>query len=302
MTVATWESFRAAEHFTMSSARLVDRCRFAHIFQNGTADRVRSAVSAYRNLDGGYGNGLHPDLRGHASQPVSTATALLYLDELGPIPGDTTTGICRYLTGVTTPDGGVPAVTPAVRHTPAAPWWRNRTDFTSDLATTARIAGYLHKHTVSHPWRDTATAYCWRHIDALHWTDPREAIGVCTFLDHVPDRERARRALARLTPMIRAAIDTEPTTFGPRHTHTPLDLAPEPGHIARNAFTDTEIARSLDNLEALQRSDGAWEALEHHWHPTATTEHEGMRTVQSLLVLRAYGRIGLRLPNPRRDA
>ncbi len=301
MTVVTWDSFRAAEHFTMRSARLIDRHRFAHLFQNGPVEPVRSALAAYRNIDGGYGNGLDPDLRGHASQPAATGIALRYLDDLGPIPTSLGRGICRYLSTATNPDGGLPPVLRNIRYTESAPWWQRREDFSSDLGLTALTVGHLHKHHITHPWRDNATAHCWKRIAAMRWTDPHEAIGVCTFLQHVPDRHRAIQTVNRLHPMIRAVVDTGPDPSTHHHTHTALDLAPDPGHIARPLFTDTEIERSLDRIERTQRSDGGWDTTGEHWDTAATIEREGMRTIRLLRVLRAYGRIGASLPPPRRD-
>jgi hypothetical protein len=299
MTVVTWDSLRAAEHFTMRNARLIDRQRFAHLFQNGPTEPVRSALAAYRNIDGGYGNGLDPDLRGHASQPAATQIALHYLDELGPIPQKLGHGICQYLAGASDPSGGLPPVLPTVRHSEAAPWYRYTTDFGARLDTTAFITGLLHKSHITHPWRDTATAYCWKRIDALSWTTAHEAVGVCTFLQHVDDRPRAIQAINRLSTKIRAVIDVHPRAIG--HVHTPLDLATNPQHIARPLFTDAEIERNLDLFERQQRPDGGWDANWDHWDTTATHDREGMRTIQRLLILRAYGRLAGYLPHPRRD-
>ncbi len=298
MTVVTWDSYRAAEHFIMRSARLVDRHRFAYHFQSGPAEPVRAALVAHRNLDGGYGNSLDPDLRGHSSQPVATELALRHLDELGTIPEDLGYGVCRYLTSVSNDDGGLPDVLPNVRHTEAAPWYQHTTDFSSRLDVTASITGLLHKNHITHPWRDHATAFCWKRIDALGWTDPHEAIGICRFLQYVPDRPRALTAMNHLSTMIRAVIDVHPRATG--HVHTPLDLASHPHHIARPLFTDTEIEHNLEVFEDQQRPDGGWDACWDHWDTTATFEREGMRTIQRLRILRAYGHLVPDLPRPRR--
>ena len=222
----TWDSFRAAEHFTMRNARLLDRHRFAHLFQAGPPAAVRSALSAYRNLDGGYGNGLEPDLRGHSSQPAAVELALRHLDELGHLPQELGQGISRYLATVANPDSGLPQVLPGVHYTEAAPWHQRVTDFSSRLDTTAMITGLLHKHGITHPWRDHATAYCWKRIDSLGWTDPHEAIGICCFLQYVPDRHRADVTMHHLFPMIRAVIDLHPRSTG--HIHTPWTWPPTP--------------------------------------------------------------------------
>jgi hypothetical protein len=298
MTVVTWDSYRAAEHFTMRSARLLDRHRFAYFFQSGSAEPVRTTLAAYRNLDGGYGNGLDPDLRGHASQPASTEIALRYHDELGTIPTALGNGVCQYLAAASNDDGGLPAVLPNVRYTESAPWFRHTNDFGSRLDTTAMIVGLLYKNHITHPWRDLATAYCWTHIGGLNWTDPHEAIGICCFLQYVPDRPRAITAMNRAAHMIRAVFDVHPRATG--HVHTPLDLACHPHHIARPLFTDAEIERNLQAFEEQQRPDGGWDACWDHWDTAATLEREGMRTIQRLRILRSYGRFQPDLPRPRR--
>lgn len=294
----TWDSYRAADRFIMRSARLIDRHRFAYHFQTGPSEPVRASLAAHRNLDGGYGNGLDPDLRGHASQPAATEIALRYLDELGPIPSDLGNGICRYLASVANDDGGLSAVLPNVRYTQAAPWYQETDDFSSRLDVTAMITGLLHKNNITHPWRDLATAYCWKHIDALNWTDPHTAIGICCFLQYASDRARAITAMNHMANKIRAVIDIHPRTTG--HVHTPLDLARHPDHIARPLFTDSEIERNLEAFEQQQRSDGGWDAYWGHWDTAATLEREGMRTIQRLCILRAYDRVQPNLPRPRR--
>ncbi|CAM3976178.1 hypothetical protein GCM10009799_13810 [Nocardiopsis rhodophaea] len=294
------EDLRAAEHFIARTARLIDRHRFAFHFSSGPAAPILSALESYRNIDGGYGNGLDPDLRGHGSQPIAVETALRYLDELGPIQRDTAADICKYLTLVTHDNGGVPSVLPSVRYTEAAPWWRETDDFTGELAPTASIVGILHKHHDPHPWRDRATSFCWTRIVGLNWTDPIEAMAICTFLQNAPNRRRAEEQLERLTPMIRAVIELDPDASGHLHVHTPLDLAPSPDHIARRLFTDAEIDKHLDALQSQQADDGGWPINWESWAETATNEWRGIITIQRLLTLRAYGRIDSSVPAPLR--
>lgn len=278
-----------AEHFIMRNARLLDRHRFAYHFLGAPAEPIRQVLDAYRNPDGGYGNALNPDLRGHRSQPVAVEAALRVHDELGSIPRSIARDIGRYLGSIAQDDGGVPPVTRTVRVSDAAPWWRERTDFGAQLATTAAIAGLLHKHHICHPWRDRATAFCWQRISLLHWTDPVEAYAVCTFLAHAADRERAAAELSRLRPTIRAVIEFDPDTSGP--VHTPLDIAPRPDSTARALFSDAEIDRHLDALQARQESDGGWDHVGEPWCATSNSDWRGIVTVRRLITLSAYGRL-----------
>ncbi|MEY9212912.1 prenyltransferase [Thermobifida halotolerans] len=288
MGTATRDMLYAAEHFIARNARLLDRYRYAHHFQGDPPRAALAVLDTYRNIDGGYGNALEPELRGHGSQPLATARALRLLDELGALPADTVRGLCRYLTGVTRPDGGVPPVLPNVRYTEVAPWWRDRRDFTGSLNPTAAIAGLLHKHHITGPWRDRATAFCWGRIRTLRWTDAEEADAVCVFLHHAPDRARARAETTRLASVIRAVVDTDPAAQG--RVHTPLDLARRPDDLACTLFTDAEIDAHLDALIATQDTDGGW-PLTRTWAAGPDAERRGDLTVRHLLTLSAHGRV-----------
>ncbi|GAB3491737.1 prenyltransferase [Nocardiopsis coralliicola] len=293
MTTVTTDTLRAAEHFITRTARLLDRHRYDYLFAAGPAEPVRSALDAYRNLDGGYGNGLYPDLRGHRSEPLAVEYALRNLLETGPIPADTAHRISTYLTSASSRDGGVPPVTPGIRHTEAAPPWRDYAHTRRGaLRPTAAIAGLLHRGHAASAWRDRATAFSWTRIAALHWTDPDEAMAICTFLHHVPDQHRAAAEADRLAPMIRAV--TELDADRPGDVRRPVDLAPSPSSAARRMFTDAEIDANLDLLERTQQSDGGWPTARPYWTERARTDWRGMATIRRLLVLRAYGR----LPGP----
>ncbi|QVQ53081.1 prenyltransferase [Spiractinospora alimapuensis] len=288
ITVST-DMLHAADHFIMREARLLDRHRFAYHFQDGPVRPVRTSLEAYRNVDGGYGNGLHPDLRGHGSQPRAVLIALSILDELGDMPGDTADHIATYLTSISRPAGGVPRVLPSARHTESAPWWREYDDYSASLNPTGPLAGILHTHHVAHPWRDRATAFAWNALKVLFRVPAVDAVAICDFLDRVNDPVRARAELDRLRPMIRSEIDFNPHSVG--EAPKPLDLAPHPNHIACALFTDEELETALDGLVGAQQADGGWPASKEAWCTAATAEWRGMRTVRALCALRNFGRL-----------
>src|SRR6201995_3041257 len=72
--------FSAATAFVAANARVLDRRRFARLFEDGPAAPVRDAVAAYRNDDGGFGHALEPDCRAPGSQPAAAAMALRIMD------------------------------------------------------------------------------------------------------------------------------------------------------------------------------------------------------------------------------
>jgi hypothetical protein len=294
MTMLTPERLTAAERYLLLNARLIDRLRFAHLFRDGSAAAVRSALAAYANDDGGFGNALEPDLRGAGSQPQPVEVALHVLDETtgpdDPFDGPIVQAVCGYLARVSTSDGGVPFALPSVRGTPAAPWWQTPDDPPGNLNPTAAIVGLLHKHGVSNAFVDTATHFCWNRIDGLSDTNPYLAMAVLTFLDHIPDRARAEAAFDRLTPLITNHVELDPHAAG--EAHLPLDFAPHPDGFGRRLFTDEVIEQHLDAVVSGQSEDGSWAFNWPAWTPVVRHEWGGFVTVARLMTLRDYGRLG----------
>lgn len=281
----------AAETFLWLNARPIDRLRYAALFKGDDPTRVLAALRPYQNADGGFGNGLEPDLRGPASQPQPVEVALRVLDEVDGFGDPMVPRACDYLMTITTGEGGVPFVLPSVSEYPHAPWWQTGDDPPASLNPTAAIAGLLHKHAVEHPWLDRATDYCWEQISALEQTSPYEARAILTFLDHVPDRDRAEAAFQRIGAMIldQGLVALDPAASG--DVHSPLDYAPTPESMARRLFSDSVIEAHLDALVAAQQDDGGWRVPWPSWTPAAGIEWRGWMTVHALKVLRAYGRL-----------
>lgn len=279
--------FAAAEQFMLREARLLERRRFAWRFRGGTASAVVAALLPYQNDDGGFGNALESDLRGASSQPVPLERALEILDEVGSWDDSVVQRACTWLVAATREGGGVPFVLETVTDGPHAPWWEPTGQAYPNP--TAGIAGLLHKYGTEHEWLEPATEYLWRALERLDGLGADDAVSVLTFLEHVPDRERAQTAFGKLGERILSelvALDPDK----PGYVKSPLDYAPHPDAPARRLFDDATIAAHLDALEAKQQDDGGWPIT---WEPpsvAAVNEWRGYVTLGSLAVLAAYGR------------
>jgi hypothetical protein len=281
----------AAAGFVWRTGRLIDRYRFAHLFQGGERGPVLAALAAYQNPDGGFGNALEPDLRGPGSQPEPVEVAFWVLDEIGAMDDPMVARACDWLATASTAEGGVPFVLPSALEYPRAPWWQTEPDPPAGLVPTAAIAGLLHKHRVDHPWLEGATAFTWRAVDAITETSPYEVRSVLPFLDHVPDRDRAEAAFRRIGGLTleQGLVALDPAATG--DVHTPLDFAPSPDTMARRLFTDEVIEAHLDHLLASQRDGGGWTVNFPAWTEAAGLEWRAWATVHNLGVLRAYRRL-----------
>jgi hypothetical protein len=279
----------AAAQFIAASARVLDRRRFERLFGGGGPGPVRDAVAAYRNPDGGFGHGLEPDGRCPASQPAAIELGLRILDEADAWDEALVTGACDWLQANAPAGGGSVFVEPTIEGWPHAPWWVPEPGRPASLVSTGQIAGTLHARGAAHPWLDRATGLLWSRIASLTEPGPYDLYGVISFLDQVPDRDRAERALQGVAPMLLEMVALDPEE--PGETHSPLGYAPRPGSLARGLFGDEVIAAHLDHLAAGQRDDGGWTFNWPSWSPAAELDWRGFITVSSLETLRANGRL-----------
>ncbi|NUT98588.1 MAG: hypothetical protein HOY78_41920 [Saccharothrix sp.] len=282
-----------AREFVWRNARVLEQRRFAYLFDGGGAEAVVAAVWAYRNDDGGFGHALEPDGRGPTSQPLHTYTALDLLHEVGDLSA--VEGAVGFFAGVAGEDGGLPNCLETAREHPRAPWWQ--VGVGADLLMTALAVSVVHKVGGGHPWLDRATEWVWSRIDGLGDTHPYEVNACVRFLDEVPDRERAEGAAERVGKLVRerGLVDLGDGRavegYAAAETHKPHHFAPTPDSLARRWFSDEEMARDLDELEAGQQDDGGWTFPWAAWTPVTTYEWRPIVTIEALKTLKAYGRM-----------
>jgi hypothetical protein len=288
--------FDAATAFVAANARVLDRRRFERFFQGGAATPVRDAVAAYRNADGGFGHALEPDCRAPASQPITTEMAFRVMDETDAWDESLVRDACDWLQAVAPAEGGAAFVEPTLSGWPHAPWWAPEEGHPASPIATGLISGTLHGRGVRHPWLDRATQTMWTMIGGLTEVPAAPAGGyvimaVLRFLQHVPDRDRARGAFDHVGSLLLSqnlvALDPE----APGEVHKPLDFAPEPDSIARALFDKPTIEAHLDHLAQAQRDDGGWTVNWPAWSPAAERDWRGLVTVDTLRILRANGRL-----------
>lgn len=198
-----------AKTFLLNNGRLLERRLFAYLFENGSRAPVLSALKAYQNEDGGFGNALEPDKRTSSSQPIDQESALRVLDDVG-FDNDGVERLCDFLLTITTDEGGVPFTLPTVQDAPRAPWWNtDEAEPPASLNPTASIAGLLHKHKHMHRWLNRATAFCWEKLEAPGELEVHTLLSVVVFLENAPDRDRAETVFERLKKQISNATALE---------------------------------------------------------------------------------------------
>jgi len=66
--------------FIFSKGRLLERKMFSYFFEEGRKEEVLKVLVGYQNHDGGFGNGVEPDLLCPDSSAIGAETALYILD------------------------------------------------------------------------------------------------------------------------------------------------------------------------------------------------------------------------------
>ena len=277
----------SAENFIWSTARLVDRHRYALLFTGGPAEPVVEALRGYRNPDGGFGHGLEPDLRGPASQPAPTLYALEILSEARAGDGELARGARAWIASIADPDGGIPSVLPGFEDYPHAPWFQPEPGsmLTLGLAAASYAAGVTDEE-----WLPRATDWCWRSIETTDEPGGYWLKFALAFLDAAPDDDRARAAIDSLASRVDTAA-VAPVGGVEGETLRPLDLSPRPDSRSRSLVGEEEIEAHLDLVETEQQQDGGWMFDWLAWSPAQTNDWRGNVTIRALTWLRDNGRL-----------
>jgi hypothetical protein len=153
------------------------------------------------------------------------------------------------------------------------------------------VAGRCHELGVEHPWLARATEFCFGELEREPSDDAHALREGLTFLEHVPDRERAKPLWSRVAQAVRSARYFRADPAGEEYGLTPLHFAPQPDARLRPSFDDDVVAAHLDRLESDQQADGGWPLT---WNPpseASTLEWRGIQTLAAVRVLVAYGRL-----------
>jgi hypothetical protein len=275
------QALTRAGDFFARHGREIDRARYRFHFAGGTQEELLDALGRYQNEDGGFGHALEPDITAPASNPFATEWALLACHHAGvPREHPLLARTVQYLEASQFEDGSW-RFSPEVYQHEMAPWfqgweWPN-------LNPAGPIAGLLRELGLGSARLHRRVADLFAQLARPTDLLGDEFYGVRPYaLYALPAGEHTGQELYRagtLWWLIRQHIEGKlpdaPHFFEyarTPQTYTALNL---PGDI---------LAAELDRLESEQDQDGGW--------PSPYAEHwRGAITVQSLLALRAFGRI-----------
>lgn len=255
------EAFDCGCAFVREHGRALDAAWLDLVLGRGPADAVVMAVAAYQNADGGFGNGIEPDLRTPASTAIATTVGLRALRAAGvDARHEGARAAIAWLVDAVDRERWVwPIVTPAVDEAPHAPWWT----WSEDLAASwngfrfnpsAEALGYLYDYAELVP-ADVLHGTTRRLLDDLDGQHGPRDYYETQCLSHLHDsralpdaiREQVRAALYRAVSML------DPDDLHANYTA----LIPDPDSVLAAAYGD-RLHRALVEAVASQDGDGGW--------------------------------------------
>lgn len=293
------EVLEQARKFIYSSARLLDRMRFAYHFENGSKEQVLNALLPYQNTDGGFGNALEPDMRCPQSQPVTTEIALMVIKEVEGWDSDIMDGVLSYLKGITLDNGGLPRATTKVNDYPHAPWWITEQDGIPSLNPTGSIIGMLLGQRVqtdflNEDWFAKNISFLWNCLENSVPGDFHDAAQWMSFLENsdvMGADDRGTKYRGVLDEWLAGPNGIEKNPHAEGYVHKVLDYAPSPDSYASKLIQSEELNLHLDWMIGNQLEDGGWDISFPAVSTAGHQEWRGWLTVENLKTLKAYGRI-----------
>lgn len=140
MAILSNEQIQRAKQYIFQSGRLLERQLFEYFFGTGTVQACVRALLAYQNPDGGFGNGIEPDLLCPDSTAIGAETAMFVMDLLDCHDAQVVDPLLHWIAGHQEEDGTIPHPPANLHSYPHQPWWEN-----PDAARSLTLAGLLSK-------------------------------------------------------------------------------------------------------------------------------------------------------------
>ncbi|MGD2248161.1 MAG: hypothetical protein PVF58_07115 [Candidatus Methanofastidiosia archaeon] len=114
--------------FIFSHGRLLEKKLFEYFFEKGTRNSCIKALVAYQNPDGGFGNGIEPDLLCPESTAIGAETALYILDILECHDLAIVDNVVTWIVANQNEEGFISHPPKSLYDYPHQPWWENPDD------------------------------------------------------------------------------------------------------------------------------------------------------------------------------
>ena len=126
--ILTDKQIDLTKDFIFREGRLLERKLFEYFFENGSKRSCVQALQAYQNPDGGFGNGIEPDLLCPTSTAIGAETAMYILDVIDYFDDELFGDLINWIVSNQNLEGYIPHPPATLGKYPHQPWWSNPDD------------------------------------------------------------------------------------------------------------------------------------------------------------------------------
>jgi hypothetical protein len=289
-------NLKKVEAYINVSARPVDKALYFVQTGKQTNENLISTLKAYQNMDGGFGNGIEPDLRAPVSTPVSTSVALQYIVKAKVADKDLINQIVKYL--LDTYDDAFKGwfrINKEVDQYPHAPWWTfdEQKQFSNWPNPTVEIVSYLNQfqnYTHDHQFLEGLNTTVQDYLLKNTVDEPHDLLCYKRYFESFPDHF-SDQAKKKLFEAVSNVVETDSSKWN-NYVPKPFDFVNSPHSAFISIFDPKLIEKNIEFLVSSLQED--------HWEPTwswgdeteawrlAKNEWSGYITVQNALLLREF--------------
>ncbi|MFX0029556.1 MAG: hypothetical protein ACFE8B_10120 [Candidatus Hermodarchaeota archaeon] len=259
------------KEFIFHNGRLLERKLYSYFFENGKETDVIKALLAYQNLDGGFGNGIEPDILCPDSTAIGAETAMYILDLLESKHNDIIDKLFNWIITEQNENGFINHPPKNMYNYPFQEWWSGPDDIRI-LA----ISGYLKKWDFKNPdfFRKVKTFYSKCSIPEEFALYEYPYFLYLKYLGESKEEKKTLQMIITQIPSILVKNKEHYLLFG-RHWYNSLDLL-------NKEVVETEVNNFFNGLQ----EDGGLKIIYQNlpwWRP--------LWTLDALILLKKSGMI-----------
>ncbi|MFD2923495.1 hypothetical protein [Halobacillus naozhouensis] len=296
--------YKRAADWILEHGRELEKARMKQLIQGGHEQDIVTALSAFQNEDGGFGNGLEADIRMPHSSPIATSVAMQLLVELEDNPQadqmiHTALGYLENQFG--RKRQGWYAVPPEVNQYPHAFWWTVHDDGMSWIDhhwgnPSAEIIGYLlrYRNAVTHLNVDHLVKQCMDYFMNLTAFESEHEIYCYQRLFNLHPDLLTQEASDQLQRAVQSLVVYDQEKWQ-NYVAFPLKFAAVPRH-SQLGIPTSKIEENLQFITEQLENDPfieppwEWNDYMDSWGH-AKTEWRGVLTFEALQWLLNYGKV-----------
>lgn len=296
MKVLTQGNYQLAITFLKSKARKLEKSIFEYEFESKPFSRVLDELRKFQNQDGGFGNGLEPDLRCTESSALATTKALEIL-QMNTESIDLVKSALNYLDATFNSQlFGWDIIPKVAEQSPRAVWWKYGAFRENWGNPNADIIGFFMDYKTEYSLHNLNSLIDYAIENLMHKCDLTEMHELFCYL-HLTERldDDQKSVIDKKLDLFMDNCVSKSMEERSGYGATPLQVVNSISSPYYSKYVDL-IPIELDNLIDQQSEEGSWEPnwtwyqFEEEWL-TAKEEWKGILTLNALRIIRDFNRI-----------